>query len=160
MLFACAHSNPKDVTAAAPDIHAAPDSGFADADGVAAPGTALADAEPEAHAAAAADARPFANNPVEATSMINDAVDSRAAALIKCVEVARVRRKNAHGKIAVEIGIDQEGSLIGVKSPKGQPKDDAFNDCVRESLARANFPRSHAGVITVKRSFEDQAVTR
>jgi hypothetical protein len=102
--------------------------------------------------------RPFASNSLEATSMINDAVDAQSTPLTKCIEAARARHKNLHGKISVEIGIDQEGTLIGVKTPKGQTHDATMNDCVRDALMGANFPRSHAGVITLKRTFEDQAV--
>jgi hypothetical protein len=112
----------------------------------------------EAGAAALPAAKPFANNSLEATSMINDAVDSQSGPLGKCIEAARARHKNLHGKISVEIGIDQEGVLIGVKTPKGQAHDAVMNDCVRDALGGANFPRSHAGVITLKRSFEEQAI--
>src|ERR1700722_19329563 len=52
--------------------------------------------------------RPFANDSVEATSMCNDAVDSKSSALIQCVQAVRARRKQEHGKIVFEIGIDQE----------------------------------------------------
>jgi hypothetical protein len=45
--------------------------------------------------------------------------------------------------------------LIGVKSPKGVESDEALFACVREALRDAPFPRSHAGVVTVKKSFED-----
>jgi hypothetical protein len=119
---------------------------------------AASTAAPEAGAPAQPPARPFANNALEATSMINDAVDAQSGPLGKCIEAARARHKNLHGKISVEIGIDQEGTLIGVKTPKGQASDTVMNDCVRDALTGANFPRSHAGVITLKRSFEDQAV--
>lgn len=102
--------------------------------------------------------RPFANNAAEATTMIDAAVDAKGAGIRACVEAARTRRKAAHVKVVVEIGIDQEGKLIGVKTVKGQPADRVLNDCVRDALTGAPFPRSHAGVITVKKSFEDQAV--
>jgi hypothetical protein len=129
-------------TAAAPSTSAAP----------------VASATPEAGAPSQPPAKPFASNSLEATSMINDAVDAQSGPLTKCIEAARARHKNLHGKISVEIGIDQEGVLIGVKTPKGQTHDATMNDCVRDALTGANFPRSHAGVITLKRSFEDQAV--
>jgi hypothetical protein len=90
--------------------------------------------------------------------MINDAVDAQVGPLGKCIEAARARHSNLHGKISVEIGIDQEGTLIGVKTPKGQTHDGAMNDCIRDALVGANFPKSHAGVITLKRTFEEQAV--
>jgi hypothetical protein len=73
----------------------------------------------------------------------------------KCVEEARARRKEPHAKIVLELGIDQEGALIGVKAPKGTATDEALLACVREALRDAPFPRSHAGVITVKKTFED-----
>jgi hypothetical protein len=102
--------------------------------------------------------RPFAATAAEATDMINSAVDSRSSQLIECVAAARTRRKNAHTRISFDVGIDQEGVLIGVKTPKGQKDDHAFNECVRAALAGAPFPRSHAGVITVNRAFEDRLV--
>ena len=110
--------------------------------------------------APAPEARPFASNGAEATSMIDDAVEKKAGPILKCVEAARTRRKTPHGKIAIEIGIDQEGTLIGVKTAKGQPKDGALDDCMRQALADAPFPRSHAGVITLTKTFEDQPITK
>jgi hypothetical protein len=80
--------------------------------------------------------------------------------LSACVEDARTRRKNAHEKIVVEIGIDQEGHMLGVKLPKGEKNDKALVDCVLGALRAAPFPRSHSGVITVRKTFEDKAVYR
>jgi nucleoid-associated protein YgaU len=160
MLIACARSKPKVDAPASGQASPAPSAAVADASaGAAAQGPDAPDASP-APPAQPADARPFASNAIEATSMMNDAIDAKGSSLIKCIEAARLRRKNAHGKIVVEVGIDQEGTLIGVKTPKGQPKDPVLSDCIRDALTGANFPRSHAGVITVKRSFEDQAVTK
>ena len=110
--------------------------------------------------AAAADAsaaaeRPFAKSGAEASELIDKAVEARHDRLKKCVDELRARRKDPHAKIVVELGIDQEGMLIGVKAPKGAINDDALFGCVREALRDAPFPRSHAGVITVKKSFED-----
>lgn len=102
--------------------------------------------------------RPFAKTPAEATSLIDEAVSARAAQLSKCVEETRVRRKDKHAKVTVEIGIDQEGTLLGVKTPKGQPDDKALAECVQAALTGAPFPRSHSGVITVKKTFEDTVV--
>ena len=60
----------------------------------------------------------------------------------------------------VEVGIDQEGHMLGVKLPKGEKADKVLVDCVLAALSHAPFPRSHAGVITVRRTFEDKAVYR
>ena len=105
-------------------------------------------------------AHPFASNAVEATSLIDDAITSRANELDECVEAARTRRKSAHEKIVVEVGIDEEGHMLGVKLPKGGEADKALADCVLAALRGAPFPRSHAGVITVRKTFEDKAVYR
>jgi hypothetical protein len=103
---------------------------------------------------------PFANNAAEATSLIDDAVSSRSNELSACVEAARARRNAPHVKIVVEVGIDQEGHMLGVKLPKGEKPDKPFVDCVLAGLRGAPFPRSHAGVITVRKTFEDKAVVR
>jgi hypothetical protein len=108
--------------------------------------------------AAAADARPFAHNAEEATSFIDDAITSRSNDLVACVNDARTRHKDAHGKVVVEIGIDQEGHLLGVKMPKGVKNDKPLTDCFLAALRGAPFPRSHAGVVTVRRTFEDRQV--
>jgi hypothetical protein len=110
--------------------------------------------------AAAADARPFAHNAEEATSFMDDAITSRSNELIACVNDARARRKDVHAKIVVEIGIDQEGHLLGVKMPKGVKNDKPLTDCFLAALHGAPFPRSHAGVLTVRRTFEDKQVNR
>ncbi len=110
--------------------------------------------------AAGPPAKPFAHNAEEATSFIDDAITSRSNALVTCVNDARTRKKDVHAKIVVEVGIDEEGHLLGVKMPKGAKPDKALVDCVLTALRGAPFPRSHAGVITVRRTFEDQAVVR
>jgi hypothetical protein len=109
---------------------------------------------------AAAPERPFASTPAEATSFIDAAIDAKAADLVRCVEAARARRKNPHQKISVEVGIDEQGHLMGVKAPPAGPKDPDFYACVQTALTGANFPTSHAGIITVTKSFEEQAVYR
>ena len=107
-----------------------------------------------------APAHPFASNAAEATSLIDDAITSRANELGKCVEAARTRRKSLHEKIVLEVGIDEEGHMLGVKLPKGEKNDKALVDCVLAALRGAPFPRSHSGVITVRKTFEDKAVYR
>jgi hypothetical protein len=108
--------------------------------------------------AAAPDAKPFAHNAEEATSFIDDAITSRSNDLVACVNDARTRRKDIHAKIVVEIGIDQEGHLLGVKMPKGVKDDKPLMTCLLAALRGAPFPRSHAGVVTVRRTFEDKQV--
>jgi hypothetical protein len=119
---------------------------------------------PAASEASAGDAgaakveRPMAKTSAEATAFIDEAVNQRQPQLAKCVAEARERIKDAHAPLATEIGIDQEGALIGVKTPKGSTLDLKLNDCVREALQGAPFPRSKAGVITVKKSFTDGVI--
>ena len=102
--------------------------------------------------------RPRAASSAEATRLIDEAVNHRLPELTKCVTEARDRLKDAHASLATEIGIDQEGVLIGVKTPKGSKLDVKLNDCVREAQKGAPFPRSNAGVITVKKSFSDGVI--
>jgi hypothetical protein len=101
---------------------------------------------------------PFAATSAEATSLIDAAVDSRASSLFPCVVAARAHRKNPHEKIQIEIGLDQEGHLMAVKAPHGAPNDPELFLCAQKALTGANFPTSHAGIITVTKTFEDQAV--
>jgi len=101
---------------------------------------------------------PFAATPADATNLIDTAVDARVGELARCVEAARIKRKNPHKKISVKIGIDEQGHLMGVEAPPGEPKDPDLYVCVQGALTGANFPTSHAGIITVTRSFEEQAV--
>jgi hypothetical protein len=160
MLISCAGSKAKTDVPPPPSVG---DAAVIVTDLDAALATPLADASP-VQAASAADAsdatsgRPFAATAAEATDLINAAVDSRSSQLIECVAAARTRHKKPHARISFDVGIDQEGAFIGVKTPRGQKDDPAFNDCVRSALASAPFPRSHAGVITVNRAFEDKLV--
>ncbi|WP_394823769.1 hypothetical protein [Pendulispora albinea] len=124
-------------------------------EGEGAPGAA-----PPAGGDAAKTRRPFANTPQEATSYIDEAVETRHAEVETCVAAARERRKTPHAEIRVELGIDQEGTLIGVKAPKGSPEDKVLLDCIRGALSGAAFPRSKAGVITLKKTFSDQVIRR
>jgi hypothetical protein len=102
--------------------------------------------------------RPRAATSAEATTLIDEAVNQRLPQIAACVTEARERLKDAHAPLATEIGIDQEGALIGVKTPKGSKVDLKFNDCVRDALKGAPFPRSTSGVITVKKSFSDGVI--
>ncbi|MEO6420339.1 MAG: hypothetical protein ABIP39_13060 [Polyangiaceae bacterium] len=102
--------------------------------------------------------RPLAKTSAEATGFIDEAINQRQPQLVKCVAEARERLKDVHAPLATEIGIDQEGILIGVKTPKDATLDTKLNDCVRTALQGAPFPRSTAGVITVKKSFSDGVI--
>lgn len=115
-------------------------------------------ADAGAPAAAPPVQHPFAKNAAEVTSMIDDAIEAKRSDIMKCVEAARKRTGDPRGKVTFDLGIDQEGTLIGVKTPKGAKEDDVLNACVREALSRAAFPRSNAGVVTVKKIFSDELV--
>jgi hypothetical protein len=149
--LACGGSNQQEAQAPSGGAASGSDAGASSATGPTAVDAAPVDAAPE---------RPFAETPDKATSLIDDAVSTRVAPITTCVAEARTRRKDVHAKVIVEIGIDQEGNLIGVKTPKGQPDDKVLNACVQRALQGAPFPRSHAGVITIKKTFEDQTVYR
>ena len=62
-----------------------------------------------------------------------------------------------------DIGIDQEGNLIGVTTPnakKGGELDPTLRICLTDGLRGLAFPRSHAGVITVRQTFKDAQVSQ
>lgn len=98
--------------------------------------------------------RPFAGSPAEATQLITDAVDKKQTEIAKCVQQYRFRTHLAHEKVSVNMGIDQEGRLIGVTLPKNK-EDKELTACVHKELEGARFPRSHAGVITITRTFQE-----
>lgn len=97
--------------------------------------------------------RPFAGSVAEATSMISNIVDKKGVAIGKCVHEFRVRKKLTKERVSVSFGIDMEGKLLGVTS-KGK-EDDELRTCIQEALKDAAFPRSHAGVITVVKTYEE-----
>jgi hypothetical protein len=106
--------------------------------------------------------RPFASTPLEAQRMIQEQIDSRSSALWKCVEAYRTTSADAHKAIVVDVGIDQEGHLLGVAAPnpKAGVLAPSLRDCLMGALRAARFPRSHAGVIAVRQTFQDAAVAR
>jgi hypothetical protein len=106
-------------------------------------------------AAPAPDPHPFAKDAADAESMIDDAIETRHADVEKCAGEARKRMGDPHGKVSLLVGIDQEGSVIGVKVPKGEKKDEKLLVCVRAALKGAPFPRSHNGIITIKKTYEE-----
>jgi hypothetical protein len=97
--------------------------------------------------------RPFAGSVAEATSLISAAVDKKQDDIASCIREFRFRKHIAHERVAVSFGIDQEGRLLGVTS-KGK-EDNELKRCVQNALVDAPFPRSHAGVITVTKTYEE-----
>ncbi len=113
--------------------------------------------------AAAADAkaeRPFAKNAIEAQSLIQEQIDGHIKPLWKCVEQLRAAKGDPHKAVTVDIGIDQEGNLIGVATANAKQGelDPTTRDCMFAVLHGLAFPRSHAGVITVRQSFTDEVI--
>jgi hypothetical protein len=104
--------------------------------------------------------RPFASTPLEAQSLIQAQIDKRMKQLWVCVTDWRAKTGQAHKGIAVDIGIDQEGNLMGIATPNAKKGDldPALRDCMMGVLRGMPFPRSHAGVITVRQTFEDSTV--
>ncbi len=111
----------------------------------------------DAGAAPAGSEHAFAKDSAEAESMIDEAIDSRHNEMEKCAAEARKRWNEPRMKISLLVGIDQEGHLLGVKRPtkKDKKDDDQLLACVRVALKGAPFPKSHAGVITIKKTYEE-----
>jgi hypothetical protein len=97
--------------------------------------------------------RQFAGSTAEATSMISEIVDQRQHEIFMCVHDFRTRKNLARERVAISFGIDQEGKLLGVTS-KGK-EDSELQSCVQGVLRSAPFPRSHSGVITVTKTYEE-----
>ncbi len=133
--------------------------------GAQAPAPVVTDAGAASSADAAAAAppkreRPFAHTANEATGIIQQEIDSRMGALWKCVQVYRAANRDAHQTITVNLGIDEDGNLLGVASgdPKHPDVPAPVRSCIMKSLRDASFPRSHAGIITVRQTFQDTAI--
>jgi hypothetical protein len=99
-------------------------------------------------------AKPFAGSPSEATQLIGTAIDQNSNDVKKCVAEYRARKKMPHERVEISVGIDQEGRLLGA-ALKGRKLDPTLSECVQRALASAPFPRSHAGVIQVTKSYEE-----
>ncbi|MBX3263753.1 MAG: hypothetical protein KIS78_19860 [Labilithrix sp.] len=97
--------------------------------------------------------RPFAGSAAEATTLISAAVDKKGSAIGACVRDFRARKNLLRERVTVSFGIDMEGTLLGVTS-KGN-EDAELKACVQGALKDATFPRSHAGVITVTKTYEE-----
>lgn len=120
-----------------------------------APAAAASSAAPAAAdaAAPASTERPFAKDTGEAVKMMSEAVDARKEGMATCVREYRFRKHLAHARVEVQIGIDQDGKILGVTS-KGKEDKELFK-CVQGVLKDALFPRSRAGVITITKSYEE-----
>lgn len=105
-------------------------------------------------------ARPFASTPLEAQSLIQEQIDAHMKTLWKCVGDYRTKKGDPHKAVIVDVGIDQEGTLLGVMSPNAkQELDSSLRDCILGTLHGLPFPRSHSGVITIRQTFTDAVVS-
>jgi hypothetical protein len=134
--------------AAVPGVPGAPGAAAAKegSDGGAATSPSSADSAPAP--------KPFAGSAAEATQLIGAAVDKSSAAVQKCVSEYRARKNLPHERVTISMGIDQEGRLLGATLPKGKT-DTPLSECVQTALANAAFPRSHSGVISITKSYEE-----
>lgn len=105
---------------------------------------------------APAEQHPFAGTPAEATQIIGAAVEKRSLEMQKCVDDYRVRKKLPRQRVTIQLGIGQEGRLLGATLSKGK-SDPVLSECLQNALADAPFPRSHAGVISITKSYEEIA---
>jgi hypothetical protein len=80
-------------------------------------------------------------------------VDKKSTEIGMCVREFRTRKKLARERVTVSFGIDMEGKLLGVTS-KGK-EDAELKACVQDALKGAQFPRSHAGIITITKTYEE-----
>jgi hypothetical protein len=110
--------------------------------------------------AAAPKERPFAHTALEAQSLIQEQIDDHMVPLLKCVNDFRQKKNDPHKQVVVDVGIDQEGILLGVTTPniKKGDLDPVMRDCMSAALRGLPFPRSHAGIITVRQTFSDVVV--
>jgi hypothetical protein len=110
--------------------------------------------------AEAAAPRPFASTALQAQSLIQDQIESQMKPLWKCVDDFRIAKGDPHRAVTIEVGIDQEGNLLGITSADAKHElDPKLKDCMWSALHGLPLPRSHAGVITIRQSFTDTSVT-
>jgi hypothetical protein len=128
-----------------------------------APGSSVGDASSPGDGGAQGSTpapRPFASTPLEAQSLIQEQIDAHMKTLWKCVGDYRTKKGDPHKAVVVDVGIDQEGTLLGVMSPNSKQELDAtLRDCIFATLHGLPFPRSHSGVITVRQTFTDVAMS-
>jgi hypothetical protein len=94
---------------------------------------------------------------MQAQSMIQEQIDGQMDVLWKCVKDYRGRVGDPHREVLVDLGIDQEGILMGVTTatPQKGELEPSLKQCFYRSLHGLPFPRSHAGVIQVREFFRD-----
>lgn len=97
---------------------------------------------------------PFAASAQEATQLISDAIDTKTDAIAKCIKDYRQRKHLAHERVEISVGVGQDGRVLGVTLPKGK-KDEQLPACVLDALRSAVFPRSHAGIITMTKAYQE-----
>ncbi len=98
--------------------------------------------------------KPFAGTATEATQLVSAAIDKHRTEVGACVNAYKTRKKLGRARVEVQVGIDQEGNLLGA-TLKGKPQDEELTTCVQRALAQAQFPRSHAGVISITKVYEE-----
>jgi hypothetical protein len=104
---------------------------------------------------AAKGERPFAGSATEATQLVSAAIDKHREEMGACVNAYKTRKKLGRARVEVQVGIDQEGNLLGATLKGGKAQDEELTTCVQRALATAQFPRSHAGVISVTKVYEE-----
>lgn len=103
---------------------------------------------------AAAPVKPMAGSAAEATQLIGAAVEKKSPEIQKCIIEYRARKNLPRERVTISMGIDQEGRLLGATLPKGKA-DTVLSECIQGALANAMFPRSHAGVISITKTYEE-----
>jgi hypothetical protein len=100
---------------------------------------------------------PFAKTAFEAEIAIRKEIHARNKALWDCVDDYRGRIGQRHQVVEVDIGIDQEGGLLGVidTDHKHGSIEGTLKACMIGVLRSAPYPSSHAGVINVRWKFAD-----
>lgn len=122
------------------------------------PATTAAGASAPAASPAQPAERPFAASAAQATELIGDVLDKRSGPMNKCISEYRTRKNLPNERVEISVGIDQNGILIGAtlkKTAKQPTPDPALDKCMQEALASALFPKSHAGIITMTKSYEN-----
>lgn len=113
------------------------------------------DAAVDAGAPDAAPERPFAGSGAEAFQLVSAQIDKHREAMSDCVDAYRKRKKLPTQRVEVQVGIDQEGNLLGATLAKSKQQDPELSGCVQKALSTAVFPKSHAGVISITKVYQE-----
>ena len=91
--------------------------------------------------------RPFANTPLEAQSLIQEQIDAHMTPLLEVRERLPPKKGDPHKPVVVDVGIDQEGNLLGVTSPniKKGDLDPVMRDCMTDGPSWASVPQESRG---------------